>query len=436
LIVVYCDHITTRHEYIIPYLLETLAGFTIRLTSDIEEYSNSNDQPVNYSVKALKNNEVRIIPSGLLEQQALTPCTAFIDKENESLPLYLEGDGINKEIFDPFAAAFYLLARFEEYFDYKPDQFGRFEADASVLFNFDVLEEPLVNRWAKELKEKIQDSFPMLKCTPPSPQEIVSIDIDQAYAFRHRGVKRNLLSLVKNLSLIKAGWLGSQLKTIILRRKDPFDTYNYLKSICAEKELQMMFFVNIGSYSRYDKNLAVSNRSFKRLLNRLSGFAEIGIHPSYYASDKPELLHHEKSALEKILSKPVVKSRQHFLRMKMPHTYKDLIHAGIEDDYTMGFASCPGFRAGCCTPFKWFDIQKNAVTDLTVHPITYMDGALAEDMKLSPGEALEKIASLTATVKKYDGLLLSIWHNHTVNDAFAWKGWKTVFENSINKVKS
>jgi hypothetical protein len=436
LIVVYCDHITNRHEYIIPYMLETLAGFPVRLTSNLEDYTNCNDQPVNYSNKVLRDNELRILPSGLLEQQALTPCTGFIDKENQSLPLFLEGDGISKEIFDPFAAAFYLLSRYEEYFEYKADQFDRFEAEASLLFNFDLLETPLVNKWTMELKEKIQNSFPLLRPATNSPREIVSVDIDQAYAFRHRGIKRNLLSLAKNISMIKTGWLESQLKTIILRRKDPFDTYNYLKSISTEKELQMMFFVNIGSYSRYDKNLAVSNRSFKRLLNRISSFAEIGIHPSYYASEKPELLHNEKSALEKVLSKPVLKSRQHFLRMKMPHTYKDLIHAGITEDFTMGFASRPGFRAGCCTPFQWFDLQKNVVTDLTIYPITYMDGALGEDMKLSPDEALEKIKSLTDTVKKYNGLLLSLWHNHTVNDAFAWKGWKTVFEKSINKIKS
>jgi hypothetical protein len=435
LIVVYCEHITTRHEYIIPYMLETLAGFNLRLTGNIEDYTNSQDQPVNYSSKNIRSGELRILPSGLLDQQAIIPCKGFIDKEDGALPLYLEGDGISKESFDPFAAAFYLLSRYEEYFEYTADAFGRFEADASLLFHFDLLEEPLVNRWASDLKKKIQDHFPLLKAAPRSPQEILSIDIDQAYAFRNRGIKRNFLALVKNISLFKTNYLGSQLKTIFLRRKDPFDSYNYLKILSGEKQVKMIFFVNLGEYSRYDKNLAPSNRSLKKLLNRLKAFALIGIHPSYYASEKPELLHNEKKALETIVKEPVTKSRQHFLRMKFPHTYKDLVHAGIKEDYTMGFASRPGFRAGCCTAFKWFDLQKNAATDLTIYPITYMDGALGEDMKLSPGEALEKIDSLIATVKKYNGLLLSIWHNHTVNDAFAWKGWKTVFENSINKIK-
>jgi hypothetical protein len=435
LIVVYCEYITPRHEYIIPYILESLCGFRTRLTADIDDYTNSEDQPVNYSEKEIRSGEIHILPSGLLDQHGMTSCTGFIDRDNEAFHLYIDGDGIKKERFDPFSAAFYLLSRYEEYFDYQADEFGRFEAAACLQFNFDLLEEPLVNRWAKELKAEIQNKYPSITPESRSADEIVSIDIDQAYAFRNRGIKRNLLALAKNISLFKTGYLGSQLKTMLLRRKDPFDTYNYLSNIRNEKDLKMVFFVNLGSYSRYDKNLNVSNRAFKRLLNKLAVFTAIGIHPSYYSSEKPELLHHEKEALEKAISKPVTKSRQHFLRMKLPHTYKDLIHAGITEDFTMGFASRPGFRAGCCTPFKWFDLQKNTETELTVFPITYMDGTLAEDMKLSPSAALEKISTLIETVKKYNGCLLSIWHNHTVNDAFAWKGWKTIFEKSINRLK-
>lgn len=435
MIVVYCDHITNRHEYIFRYLLETIAGYRIRITSNKDDYTNSKDCPLNYSARNLREDEISILPSGLLEQHAITHCIGFIDKDNSSLPLYLDGDGIDKEVFDPFSAAFFLISRYEEYFEYVPDAYNRFEAEASLPYNFGLLEEPLVNRWAMELKEKIQSVFPAIRAEERRAKELVSIDIDQAYAFRNRGIKRNVLSLAKNISLFKTAFLTSQLRTIFLRRKDPFDSYDYLRKIKTDKGLKMVFFVNLGTYSRYDKNLAVSNKAFKRLLNRLAGFADLGIHPSYYASEKPELLHNEKEALEKITGKPVVKSRQHFLRMKLPQTYKDLIHAGIEEDYTMGFASRPGFRAGCCTPFPWFDLQKNAATELMIYPVTYMDGALAEDMKLGPEDAMEKIRSLIATVKKYNGCLLSIWHNHTVNNAFAWKGWRTVFENSINQLK-
>jgi hypothetical protein len=65
-----------------------------------------------------------------------------------------------------------------------------------------------------------------------------------------------------------------------------------------------------------------------------------------------------------------------------------------------------------------------------------MEGSLGEDLKLTPSDAQIKINSLTETVKQYKGHFICIWHNHTVNDQFFWKGWKQVFENNLQKLKA
>jgi hypothetical protein len=431
LLFVYSNHITSRHEYIIPYLLETIAGFKVKLTSSQEEYIAA-PYKLNYSNQSLTQNEIMVSRSGLLELTMPVICNASIEKEKPGTPFYLEGNGIAKEIFDPFSAAFYLLTRYEEYFPFEADIYGRFEAASSILYQHGLLEEPLVNKWALALKKQIQQYYPQLENSDAKAVELVSIDVDQAFAFKHRGFKRNLFSFAKNLLGFKTTFISSQLKTIVLKEKDPFDTYGYLESLRSIYDPQMIFFFNLGSYSSYDKNLDIRNKAFRNLLRQIKQFAKIGIHPSYFSSEDPEKLHLEKKALEEAIGETVIKSRQHFLRLFFPHTYRELLHAGVREDYSMGFASHPGFRAGCCTPFYWFDLQKNERTNLLVYPVTYMDGALAEDLKLSSEQALEKIKSLAATVKKYNGYLVSIWHNHTVNDHFSWKGWKSVFEKSIN----
>jgi hypothetical protein len=102
----------------------------------------------------------------------------------------------------------------------------------------------------------------------------------------------------------------------------------------------------------------------------------------------------------------------------------------------MGYASAPGFRAGTCTPFYWFDLEKNSATQLKLFPITYMEGSLGEDLKLTPSDAQNKIDSLTETVKQYKGCFVCIWHNHTINNQFFWKGWKLVFENNLQKLNA
>ena len=416
-------------------MLEEIAGLEISITADKQEYLSYEGPSVNYSFENIKQKEVCIEPNGLLFQSSITPLLAIIDKQNDDSYLYLEGDNVNKNTFDPFAAAFYLVSRYEEYLPFTPDEFGRFEAKSSVLFKYDLLELPLVDKWSLNLQKQIQCGFPQLQFRPRKFSQIVTIDIDQAFAFQHRGLKKNSISFVKNLAQRKTALLKTQFDLILKKEKDPYDSYQYLQSIQKDMGIPFIYFVNIGEYSKYDKNLSPSNLAFKKLLKEVASNAPVGLHPSYYSNESASRLAGEKNQLETILGSTVKKSRQHYLKLIFPDTYRNLIEIGIEEDYTMGFASYPGFRAGTCTPFFWFDLEKNSATGLQLFPTTYMDGTFIEDLNLTPQEADKKISSLTQTVKKYTGCYISIWHNHTVSNQLYWKGWRSVFENSLKKLK-
>ena len=159
---------------------------------------------------------------------------------------------------------------------------------------------------------------------------------------------------------------------------------------------------------------------------------EIGIHPSVKSNSYEFYLHNEIERLESIVKKKVHSSRQHFLVLKFPSTYQTLIGQEITDDYTMGFADHVGFRAGTARPFKWFDLTKNVVTNLTVHPFVFMDGTLNEYMKLNPDEAIKRIDVLYQEVVACGGEYSFIWHNETIGDYGIWKGWSKVFEYSVS----
>jgi hypothetical protein len=97
----------------------------------------------------------------------------------------------------------------------------------------------------------------------------------------------------------------------------------------------------------------------------------------------------------------------------------------------MGYAELPGFRAGICTTFKFYDLKNDQATNLTVHPITYMDGSFIEDMHLDPFASLEHIRKLVKTVKRLNGDFLCIWHNHTISNEPLYKGWRAVFNETL-----
>ena len=76
---------------------------------------------------------------------------------------------------------------------------------------------------------------------------------------------------------------------------------------------------------------------------------------------------------EKSLEKEIPLSRQHFIRLQLPHTYRILESLSITDDFSMGYASELGFRAGTGRSFLWYDLEKEVCSELRVHPFCFMD---------------------------------------------------------------
>lgn len=375
------------------------------------------------------------MPASLLFEDSLNQVTPRIEKKGNEIEFYLPGRNSDQWVADPFAAAFFLVSRYEEYFPFTPSAFNSYEANASISCQEGLLNRPLVNEWTEALKRQIFETFPSITFRENQFFPVISIDIDQAYAFKHRGWLRNILSFTRNIVFLKRKLLRAQLKTIFLNHQDPYDTYEYLEKMQSDSKLPFIYFVNLGAYSQFDKNLDAANPAMEKLLSRINSYAPVGIHPSYFSNEKPEKFANEIKSLENLLGKPITKSRQHYLKIKMPDTYQHLLNGGIKEDYSMGYGMQPGFRAGTCTPFNWFDLSKNMVTPLKVYPITFMEGTFGEDLKMSPQKALKEMTALVDTVKKYNGIFLCIWHNQTVNDLFFWKGWKAVFGQMIEKLK-
>ena len=166
-------------------------------------------------------------------------------------------------------------------------------------------------------------------------------------------------------------------------------------------------------------------------MKRIAESSGIGIHPSYKTGKEYDLLQKEVTELSSVTNNQIYKSRQHYLRLFVPQTYRNLIKAGIREDYSLGFASLPGFRAGTCTPFVFYDLEIEKQSNLTIIPFQVMDGTLNYNMRLNPDQALVHIKNIIARIKKVNGTFVSIWHNESLSDTEIWRGWKYVFEKML-----
>lgn len=99
----------------------------------------------------------------------------------------------------------------------------------------------------------------------------------------------------------------------------------------------------------------------------------------------------------------------------------------------MGFASQTGFRAGTCTPFKFFDLNNNRQTKLVIHPFQVMDVTLKNYMQLQPEEAWQLTEKLMLEIKNVNGTFISLWHNESLSDSGQWQGWTKVFQQILEK---
>ena len=212
------------------------------------------------------------------------------------------------------------------------------------------------------------------------------------------------------------------------RKKDPFDTFDFLKKMQEKYNVPFIYFFLLADYSNKDRNVSHKRKNVKSIIQQVIKYATTGIHPSYYANTHTTSLEKEKNRLEKITGNMVTKSRQHYIRITLPQSYRILIENGITDDYSMGYATELGFRAGICTPFYFYDLEKEEKTKLKIHPFATMEATLHYYKKIVPENGMKHLKPIIDEIKAVNGTFYSVWHNDFLSDYNDYKGWKNVFE--------
>ena len=426
---IYAPNITERVKYAIDLVLKQVCLFDYEYVS--KEAIKTSDIVVNYSGEHIESS-FQVHPHGLLFENDIKKFdVSFEYGGKEKVKLFTtEFDDLG---FDIFSASFFLATRFEEYWKFESDNHDRYTSKNSLASKLGYLHLPLINIWGEVLKEKLKSHFERLELRKRSFKIINTIDVDNAWAYLNKGTLRASGAMAKAGMQLKLSEIGDRAKVLSSGKNDPYDTYDYLKKVQDEIGVESIYFFLLGDRGEFDKNVPHTSIALQLMINQISMYATIGIHPSYGSYLNPKQLATEIERLNSITDNEVSLSRKHFLKLNIPETYRNLERAGITNDYSMGYADNIGFRASICSPYTFFDLLQNKVLNLTIHPFAYMDGTLNEYLGLSIEDAKEKVASLKQQVKEVGGVFIGIWHNETVNDIGIWKGWRTVYEGAINE---
>jgi len=432
LIVILTDFKSPRLQYVLDFIFKEVFGQDYIIQTSLDS---SEGMVLYYGTEFTESHcTLCVTDCGLLRARGLDIVdNSLIKKEICKYSSWLQD--IESAVPDIFSIVFYCLSRYEEYVTERRDVHGRFLAKNSIMQENNWVERPIVDEILKSLATLFYTKYNFNFTKSNDYRFISTLDIDQAWAYNYKGFE-GIFGFGRDLMTFEWRRLISRLSTLTGRSKDPFDTYNYIKELHLGNDLVPIFFILAAAKrSKNDRNHSLSHKEFVRLLHVcLTGF-EIGIHPSYRSNDSYDLLEDEMLRLEKLTDKSIRFSRQHFLKMELPTTYLQLIKAGIERDFTMGYSDSIGYRAGTGHAFMWYDLLNEETTNLRVQPFQVMDGTLNFYMALTPEVALSRVLRMMETAKELDSPFCILWHNSSFDPNYGWEGWASVYESILKNAR-
>jgi len=431
-ILIYSEKNGPRLKYICDLIFKDVYGLSYAITSNHEEFINYTGARISYSNREADKG-IRITPFTLLFEYGVKDHHVEVNGNNLYKHIFFKTPN-GALPFDIFSASFWLLTRYEEYLPFIPDQFNRFDISNSLAYQYHFIEIPLVNLWLEKFKKLLSDSYPGLQFGRRKFNFISTIDIDNAYKYRYKGLMRTLGGYLKSILRNNRKELNERMLVLSKRKNDPFDSYDFLLSVQEEFKLKTLFFFLLGDYGVNDKNHPSNNKDFQALIKHLADYSEIGIHPSYGSNTNLYQLKIEVNRLANITHRDIINSRQHFSVLSFPYTYQSLLQSGIVNDYSMGYANYNGFRASFCWPYNWYDLDSEQETSLIIHPFCIIETSIRFHNLATPGNAVSVAKPMIDEVKKYGGELVSIFHNDTLGEEPEWEGWRNVYRDFIKEV--
>jgi hypothetical protein len=413
---IYTPHISNRLKYSCNIVFNLILKANYELTSD----NSSSGIRINYSSEKI-NNTLQVIPSGLLEQTGISSHNTNPGNIEDLPVIFYNGEG--EIAFDIFSAVFYMCSRYEEYLPFEADEHGRFQAEDSVAFRNGFHDKPIVEIWSKFLGEKLEVEYPS-----NTFNSLVTIDVDDAWMFKHRGFFRSIAHLKLDFFSFKFKQFKERFKIFLGTAKDPWDTFDYIGETEKNLSQPVRYFFLLNKGRSFDGSLSPKTKALRTLIAGLQKKNKVGIHPSYASNDSVTQTRKEYFELSYIVKNKPQHSRQHYLKFSLPFTFRKLIKLGILEEYSMGWVNQIGFRAGISRPFPFYDLSEEQETHLMLTPFMYMDRTLKDYLSLSPEEAKEQLKTLAESVKDVGGQFTSLWHNSSLSEYGEWQGWRTVFE--------
>jgi len=413
LIIIFSESESPRLLYTCRFIFNHVFNISFEIISDKAKFKSSSLPKINYSKQSI-DKCITIHPGGLLDEKNVNNIFPSLTSINDQFILFPTCGALG---FDIFSAVFYMISRYEEWLPFNKDQHQRFELNESILYKNQLHLKPVVDIWIEQLKTTLSEFYSQINFPQREFKIISTIDVDNLYAYNDKGSLRTLGAIGKDIVKGNLKNLKRRIAVLSGQKKDPFDIYESFSAFCDKNGIPLIYFFLFKTGTKYDRTVNPVSSAFNRVFGVIkANKAWFGLHPSYGSSDDQALMQSQINSFSKKSGRKTVFSRQHYLRFNIKTTPQLLIDNGIIADFTMGFASGPGFRAGTTHPFYYYDFSSEKETELLMVPFCAMDGAYSVYKKTSADEAFQSLNALKKEVKKLNGNFITVFHERTFDE--------------------
>lgn len=400
-----------------------ILGIDVSFTTKVEDFIKHSGPKITYTKQPLQN-EFFVRSNDLLFEQGINVFDIKV-RDWDGTPCFFSAGERSSIPFDIFSASFFLICRYEEHLPFVKDIHGRFPPRESLAYRNSFLQLPVVDIWAFKFLDQLKERFPDLETTPKTYSYTSLIDVNTSHAYAHRGLLRSLGGLFHDLGYLRFRRATQRVKVWLWPELDPYNNFQFLVDLHKANQIKSLFFFQFATYSTYDKNVSPNHNKFRFLIKSIADYSKVALAASYSSFDNLELLKKQKKKLSGVINRTIEACRMRYNRIDLPQTYRNLVDSGFTDDYTMGYTHEPGFRAGTCTPFFFYDINLEIQQPVRIHPFAFHDYAF-EGLGNREG-ILKRMDALFQEVKEVNGSFMSVFSNELLgtSNKVDWKALYT-----------
>jgi hypothetical protein len=328
---------------------------------------------------------------------------------------------------DIFGSSFFMLTRYEEIVKPDRDEHDRFPAWASLAYKENFLDRPIIDEYVEVLWATLKKIGPMIDRKKRRFQIKISHDVDRPSRYQFGSIKKFFQAIAGDI--IKRADISSVIRAPCSRwakkeqlyPSDPANTFDWIMDTSERYGLTSEFFFLSGrTHIQRDADYSLEHPAIRQLMRRIYARGHrIGLHLSYNTYNQPGLISKEAKHLryicrEEHIHQQELNSRMHYLRWGPTITARGLEFAGIAHDFSLGYADRPGFRAGTCHQFPFYDCIASRELSLIISPLLLMECSLFSNKYLAfedHNKIIDLIIKLKNTCEKVNGNFVVLWHN-------------------------